>query len=146
MTIENEEKWIASMNSSDRSTLMLAIETSEGEYIGNMGLHNINWRDRTATTGTLIGEKNYWGKGLGTEAKILLLRHAFHTMNLRKICSQVIEFNGRSKRYSEKCGYKSEGVLRMHTFRRGRYWDLENLAVFAEDFATVWERYERGEF
>lgn len=121
--------------------MTLAMVTNEGRHIGNIGLHRIDWRNRVATTGTLIGEKDLWGKGIGTEAKILLLHHAFQSMNLRKICSQAIAYNERSIAYSKKCGYKVEGVLRAHVFRRGEYWDLVNLAVFWEDFLPVWEKY-----
>ena len=41
----------------------------------------------------MIGESEYWGRGLGTEAKMLLLDYAFNTLNLRRICSQVLAFN-----------------------------------------------------
>jgi len=129
-----EEEWLESLSKRKPNDLVLAIETKEGEHIGNIGLHRISWRDRTAVTGALIGEKEYWGKGLGTEAKMLLLDYAFNTLNLRKICSQVLAFNGRSIAYSKKCGYVEEGTFRAHIFRNGEYHDLVNLAVFKKDF------------
>jgi RimJ/RimL family protein N-acetyltransferase len=143
MTAADEEEWFASLGKRKPNNISLAMVTSDGVLIGNIALHNINWRSRIATTGTLIGEKEYWSKGLGTEAKILLLHYAFDSLNLRKICSQVIAYNTRSQRYSEKCGYKPDGILKDHVFRRGEYWDLINLAVFREDFDPIWEKYQK---
>jgi RimJ/RimL family protein N-acetyltransferase len=140
---KEEEEYLASISKRKPHEVVLAIETTDGCHIGNMGLHRIHWRDRVATTGAVIGEKQYWGKGLGTEAKMLLLDYAFNTLNLRKICSHVIAYNGRSKRYSEKCGYQEEGVLREHIYRNGEYHDLHQLAVFRDGFLKAHEAWRR---
>jgi RimJ/RimL family protein N-acetyltransferase len=144
ITLESEEEWVKSLSKQNDKEVLLAIETPEGEHIGSMGLHRINWIDRTSTTGALIGNKEYWGKGLGTEAKMLLLHYAFNTLNLRKICSQALVFNERSISYSKKCGYKEEGVLKEHIFREGKYWDLVQLAVFRDDFMPLWETWNES--
>lgn len=144
-TEKDEEEWLEKLGKSKSTDLVFIIETKEGVAIGLMGLHGIKWRDRMATTGAVIGEKEYWGKGLGSEAKKLLLDYAFNTLNLRKICSTVIDFNGRSLKYSLKCGYKEEGRLKKHLFRDGDYRDLIQLAVFREDFEPVWKEYQSEE-
>lgn len=141
----DEEKWIESLGKRKDTNIVLAIETVQGKHIGLMGLHNIKWRDRVADTGAMIGEKEFWGKGYGSEAKILLLEYAFNTLNLRKICSAAYAFNARSINYSLKCGYKEEGRQRGHIFRAGEYHDKVLLAIFQEDFLPVWEKYQKGE-
>ncbi|MBI4992015.1 MAG: GNAT family N-acetyltransferase [Candidatus Harrisonbacteria bacterium] len=141
-TRKNEEGWLDSLNK-DKENIVLAIETLDGKFIGTMGIHQINWKDRTATTGALIGEKEYWGKGYGTDAKMLLLEYAFHTLNLRKICSVVFSFNKRSLRYSLHCGYKIEGTKRKQMFRKGRYWDEIILGLFKEEWLPIWRRYRK---
>ena len=108
-----------------------------GELIGVMGLHQINAKDGTAVTGSFIGEKQYWSKGYGTEAKKLVLGYAFNTLNLRKIRSMVYYFNGRSKRCLEKCGYHQEGVLERQNYRNGKYVDEILMAIFKEDFLKL---------
>jgi len=142
-TQDHEEvEWISGLSKRKNEDIVLAIETAEGQHIGNMGLHKINWRNRTASTGAMIGEKEFWGKGLGTEAKMLLLHYAFNTLNLRRITSQAYAFNERSIAYSKKCGYTEEGVLRQHIFRDGEYCDLVCLAVFREDFMPIWNAWQ----
>lgn len=139
----DEEEWLKNLSKNKESQVVLIIETSDGIPIGIMGLHRINWRDRVATTGALIGEKEYWGKGYGAEAKLLLLDYAFNILNLHKICSSAIAFNKRSLRYSLKCGYQEEGRLKRHIYRNGQYWDSIQLAIFREDFEPVWEKYQK---
>jgi len=141
-TKQSEAEWLGSLDK-DKDQIVLAIETLNGKFIGSMGLHRINWKDRIATTGAMIGEKTYWGKGYGTDAKMLLLEYAFNTLNLRKICSTVIAFNQRSLRYSLHCGYKIEGKLRKQIFKNGRYWDEFVLGLFKKDWLPIWKRYKK---
>lgn len=140
---ESEElEWVESLDKKKGKDVVLAIMVS-GKIIGTIGIHGINWKDRVAITGTLIGEKRYWGRGYGTEAKMLLLDYAFNTLNLRKICSNVIAFNDRSYRYSLSCGYKVEGRLKAQYFRKGQYWDSIQLGLFREDWLPLWEKFRK---
>lgn len=141
-TEKQEEEWFNKLGSDDKN-IVLAIETKEGRLIGSMGIHGINWRDRVATTGALIGEKDYWGKGYGTDAKMVLLHYAFNTLNLHKICSAVIVYNKRSLQYSLHCGYRIEGKRRKHIFKKGKYWDLIELGLSREEWLPIWRRYKR---
>ena len=142
MTPEDELAWFESLQKRKDTDISFAIAlTDTDEVIGNMSLVRINHRHGTATTGSMIGSKDCWGKGYGTEAKMLLLEYAFHTLNLRKICSTVYAFNGRSKRCLEKCGYREEARLRDHIYSNGSYHDVFLLAVFREEFEKLWKEY-----
>lgn len=138
-----EKKWLEKKAESDDS-IVLVIETLEGKPIGIMGIDKIDWVNRTAITGALIGEKAYWGKGFGTDAKMQLLNYAFNTLGLRKICSEVISFNGRSVAYSKKCGYIEEGRKRQQIFREGKCWDMVLLGVFKEEWLPKWQAYNKN--
>ena len=126
-----------------KEDIVFAIDTHDGEFIGLMGIHRINWKDRTATTGAVIGEKKYWGKGYGTDAKMILLDYAFNTLNLRKICSSVIAYNKRSLQYNLHCGYKVEGIRRKQFFRKGKYWDEVELGLFKNEWLPYWKKYQK---
>lgn len=116
-------------------------EKSNHTPIGTIGLHNIDWRNRYCTTGALIGEKEYWGKGYGTEAKLLLLKYAFDTLGLEKICSNVLAINPRSKAYLKKTGYREEGCRRRQFLVDGKKVDDFIMAIFKEDFEPIWKKY-----
>lgn len=139
---QTEAKWFDGLDEKTDG-VTLAIEILDGEFIGIMGLHNINWIGGTAITGALIGEKKYWGKGYGAEAKMLMLDYAFNSLNLRKICSEVMDFNKRSLAYLLKCGYKVEGRRKWQVYRDGKYCDLVLLAVFKKDWLSIWEGYKK---
>ena len=128
-----EEEFIAKKPSEQPSKIHLLIEV-DGKPIGVISLFDIDYISRTAQTGTVIGEKDSWSKGYGTRAKILILRFAFDQLNLRKVYSRVIAFNGRSLRYAEKCGYEREAVLKQDRYRDGEYHDLVILSVWRENF------------
>jgi RimJ/RimL family protein N-acetyltransferase len=143
MTEKREKEWIDSLYGKDATDIHFAIVTKDGRHIGNIGIHGINWRDRTGATGTVIGEKEFRGKGIGTEAKMLILNYAFNSIGLRKICSRAFSFNLASQRFNEKCGYQREGLLRQHSFKNGEYVDQVVLAVFCEDWLPLWEKFKQ---
>jgi len=144
-TTEAETEWFKKLNTTPND-FVFGIENEEEELIGVMGLHGVKYIHGTATTGAYLGNKEYWGKGYGSEAKMLLLQYAFDTLGLRKICGAVIAFNERCLSYQAKCGYKEEARLKNHLFKNGRYWDEILVSVYREDWFPIWAQYqETGE-
>ena len=76
-TVDNMKKWLEKFQDST-TDLAFAITDKETDlHIGNITLHSISWIHRTAEIGILIGQKDYWGNGYGTEAQSLLDRLRF---------------------------------------------------------------------
>jgi RimJ/RimL family protein N-acetyltransferase len=143
VTEKSEEEWFDSIGKS-QTNIVLGIETlSDHVFIGIMSLNRINFKDGVATTGAVIGEKEYWGKGYGKDAKMTLLDYAFNVLNLRKICSSAKAFNERSLRYNLRCGYHKEGCRPAQFFFNGQYWDEIFLAVFRDDWLPLWKEYQK---
>ncbi len=142
-SIVQESEWFDNLLKR-QNDIILAIETLKGIFIGITGLHQINWKDRTVTHGVFIGEKEYWGKGYGTDANMALLNYAFNSLNLRKVCSSVISFNKRSLRYHLACGYKIVGKNRRQIFKNGRYYSMILLEVFKKDWQEIWQEYTKS--
>lgn len=138
-----EAEWFDQIGKS-KTDFTFAVEAlPDHVFIGVMGLHRISWKDGVGTTGAIIGEKEYWGRGYGKEAKMLLLDFAFNTLNLRKVCSSVKAFNGRSLAYNKRCGYQEEGRRVKQFFVDGEYHDEILLAVFREDWLPLWAEYQK---
>ncbi|MCU1264387.1 MAG: GCN5-related N-acetyltransferase [Acidobacteria bacterium] len=134
------DEWLVGLHKqTDRLSLIICL--NNGRAIGLVGLHKIDWKNRLAMTECIIGEKQFWSKGYGSEAKMLLLHHAFQTLNLRKIHATVYEFNKRSVAHNKKCGYKVEGVQRQHVFANGEYHNQVLMAVFREDWLPIWKSF-----
>ena len=116
-----------------------AIE-AEGKAIGASGIHAINWIDANATTGTMIGEKDCWGKGYATEAIGLRTRYAFRELNLHKLMTEVDTENVASRKALERNGYRTVGTRREQEFREGKWKDRWVGEVLRED----WEKADRA--
>jgi len=142
ITVEAEIEWIKKGRES-KDSYNFGIETKEGELIGCLGFGKIDMIDGTAQSGACIGNKKFWGKGFGTEAKMLLLDFAFNTLNIRKMCSGAIAFNKRSIAYQKKCGGVIEGTLNNQRYVNGRYWDEILFAVYKDDWVPLWEKYKK---
>jgi RimJ/RimL family protein N-acetyltransferase len=133
-----EEKWIEKMlEATDARNKFFALETKDGIYLGGIGLHNINWESGNAEVGIVIGKKEYWSKGYGTDAMMTLLNFAFNQMNLHRIYLRVFDFNPRGIRSYEKCGFKKEGVLRNDLYTSGEYHDTIIMGIMKEEFEKL---------
>lgn len=140
ISMAEEEQWFARQLQS-RDSEVFAIETTDGVHIGNTGLHDINWLHRNAEMGIVIGEKQYWGKGYGSDAARVLLRFAFDEMNLHRVQLTVYEDNVRAIRAYEKCGFRQEGRLRDAIFRKGRYYDMLLMSILSDE---LWSEQEEA--
>lgn len=103
-------------------------------HIGNITLHQIDWKDSHAEIGILIGDKKSRGKGYATEAISLVAAHAFNKLNLRKLYTGMIKGNEASKRTFEKVGFKVEGILREHFYLKGKYLDCYRMGLLRNEF------------
>jgi ribosomal-protein-alanine N-acetyltransferase len=105
------------------SELILAVETLDGEHVGFTGLHRIEWRHGCAHTGLLIGRKQKWHQGLGTDALRVRTRYAFEVLGLRMLLSEALDGNTASIRMLERAGYRQVGRIPRRYFKRGAYRD-----------------------
>src|SRR3990172_7921081 len=132
-----EEQWFEKVLKREGDEQPLVIEAKDQDgwtMIGNSGFFNIDWRNRGAELGIVIGDKAYWNKGYGTEAMRLLLHHGFTTLNLHRICLRVYEENMRAIRAYEKAGFVHEGRMRQAEFRDDKYLDVLLMSVLRPEW------------
>jgi len=86
-----------------------AIETLDGKHIGSCSLYNHD--GKLIQLGIRIGDKNYWGKGYGTEAVNILTNYCFSMMSVESIWLKVLPSNARAIKCYEKCGFVKTGQL-----------------------------------
>lgn len=130
-----EERWIESAARGDSpNERNFTMETLDGDYVGQIGLHQIDWRHRHAVAGIVIGAKEHWNRGYGTDAMRTLLRYAFDTLNLHKVTLSAFAENKRAIRAYEKCGFRKVGVLSEHRFAGGHYQDEVMMEVLEDEY------------
>jgi RimJ/RimL family protein N-acetyltransferase len=133
-----EEDWAkGAAKASEFGEARFAIETLDGVHIGNCGLHNGRPEDRHAELGIMIGEKEYWNRGYGTDAVGTLVRFAFEQMNLNKVTLGVFEFNERAQAVYQKLGFVVEGRAREDYYQDGRYWDIIRMSVLRREYDAL---------
>lgn len=133
-TFEDEQRWFDSL-SATKENYSFAIETlKDNRYIGGCGVNSIDWKNSVALIGIFIGDKDYLGKGYGTDAMKTLIKFIFDQMNLNKIKLQVFSFNERAIKSYQKCGFKKEGILRSEIFRDGKYYDEIVMGLLRDEY------------
>ncbi|RPI31725.1 MAG: N-acetyltransferase [Chloroflexota bacterium] len=122
------------------SEYFFTIHTIEDDrMIGFIGLDGIRWNHGDCWVGIGLGERDYWGKGYGTDAMRIILRYAFSELNLHRVSLNVFGYNPRAIHSYEKAGFKHEGSIRQFLFREGRRWDLVHMGILKEE----WEQNAR---
>ena len=89
-----------------------AIETEDGNYIGNCMYYDLDSVNREAELGIVIGDRNYWGNAYGYDAVVTLLNHMFTEKKLKRVCLHTLEWNKRALRCFTKCGFTSVKLVR----------------------------------
>lgn len=111
-TSESVSDFVNNCFSSKNDLLMGIFLQDEKKHIGNIKLGPVVWRYLRADIGIVIGDKNYWGRGLATEAIRLLCDIAFYDLGLRRVQAGAYGENMGSVKAFEKAGFRVEGVLR----------------------------------
>lgn len=102
--LEDQMKWFKRVQQPDRKFFSL-VTVPDGKLIGNCGFVDIDPARQEATLRITIGNPDYVGKGLGTEAVQLLVGYGFGTMSLKHIILKVLDSNVRAIRTYEKAGF-----------------------------------------
>lgn len=117
------------------SDLVLAIITKKGNvHIGNVSLQNIDWVSRSAEFAIIIGEKGFWGKGIGREAADLIIKHGFSSLNMHRIYCGTQEDNVAMQRLAVYLGMKKEGLRREAIFKNNKFRDIIEYGILAKEY------------
>jgi RimJ/RimL family protein N-acetyltransferase len=95
-----------------------AVETSDGKHIGNCTYYDIDDTKGEAELGIVIGDRDCWDKGYGTDAVITLVNHIFRQTNIKRIRLKTLDWNQRAQKCFQNCGFVPCGHLQRdgHSF------------------------------
>lgn len=106
----------------------------DDKLLGDIDLYVYDWTGRDSFVGLGIGEREFWGKGYGTDVMRVILRYAFTEVNLNRVSLSVFEYNPRAIRSYEKAGFSHEGRERKFLNKEGRRWDMLFMGILREDW------------
>lgn len=121
---------------SDKDFFFAVRAVEDDKNIGFTALW-VTWSQRDAYVAIGIGERDYWGRGYGTDAMRLTLRYAFEELDLHRVTLTVWSVNERAIRSYERAGFKREGVQRETMLREGRRVDTVVMGVLRGEFAAL---------
>ncbi len=90
----------------------LAVDTLRGSHIGNVMFYDIDLRTGEAELGIMIGDKDYWSQGYGTETVGLLLDHMFQEYPFNRVYLHTLAWNHRAQKSFHKSGFKDVKPVR----------------------------------
>ena len=139
--LEKTVAWFKGLAANDLR-IDFIIESLEGDPIGITGLIDIDRKNKTAQCYCVIGEKDHWGKGLGTEIHSVLFQWGFETFDIEKIWAHIRTNNPAIFRVVEKLGFQIEGTLRQDTIVDGQRIDLYHIGLLRDEFVPAHIHYE----
>lgn len=122
-TIAGLKKYIQEKNESSNSLFFGIFLKQNRKHIGTVKLEPINFKESKATVGIMIGDKNYWGKGLAPETIKLLIDYAFQKLKLKEVNLGVISENKAAIRAYQKVGFKVDRINKKSVCYGDRVYD-----------------------
>jgi len=138
-SVEMENEWLET-TAKDPNSVVWVVEV-DGRAVGTTGIRDIDWKNGFGTTGTMIGDRSLWRKGIGRETMQLRARYAFMQLPLRKLKSSYFDGNTASGRAQAAAGYREVGRYHADSFVDGRWVDEVITELTRED----WEKASAGQ-
>jgi len=122
-TLDDIKKYIEQTNDGINNFMFGIYLKEKDEHIGNIKIGGIDHIHRFANVGVLIGNKEMWGKGYGTEAIKMATQYAFNELDLHKLIAGIYANNIGSYNAFMKAGYREVGRLRNHRLYKEKFVD-----------------------
>jgi ribosomal-protein-alanine N-acetyltransferase len=132
LSIEMEKTWLET-TAKDPNSVVWVLEV-DGLAAGTTVIREIDWKNGFGTTGTVIGDRSLWGRGIGRETMQLRSRYAFTQLPLRKLKSSYFDGNTASGRAQAAAGYREVGRYRADRYVDGQWVDEVMTEVLREDW------------
>jgi [ribosomal protein S5]-alanine N-acetyltransferase len=127
------EQYVEKMMMSECDAFFALYHRDSNMFIGTFRIGHINWRSGVGDVGLMIGDKEFWGQGLGKETLRLGIKYAFKTLSLRKLTGGTPSSNLAMKRCFEQVGFTQEGLKRKELLIHGDYEDHVIFGLLKEE-------------
>lgn len=132
------EEWVKSRNDNNLLGHVFCIDAPEIGLIGTANLINIDWKNKNAFHGMMLGKIEARGKGYAMDSVMSIMRYAFEELGLERLDGEIIEYNLRSiKFYVDKCGWVVEGKKKNWFYRKGRFFDKIIVGITKDNYREL---------
>ncbi len=109
-----------------------SIETNNGAptmTIGTVSLFDINPHHQNAQLGIVLGDRNYWGKGVASEVIAEVVRYAFSTLRIAYVGAEAEEANIPMRKALEKVGFEQDGFFKQQRIKNGERVNVVHFGI-----------------
>lgn len=133
-----DQKWLEDKIFNNSSQLYFMICTVENsESVGYTSAVNIDYINRKAEWSGILLEKEFSGKGYGTECGLLVLNHLFCELGMNMVYAFVREDHSASLRMVEKLGFHVNGLIRDFGFKRNSFFNVHIVTILKSEFEAL---------
>lgn len=95
----------AELHAASRWSMRFSIDTMEDKHIGNCMYYDIDYSRMQTELGIMIGDKEFWSHGYGTDAVSTLVNHIFRSTAMKRVYLHTLEWNIRAQRCFQNSGF-----------------------------------------
>lgn len=136
-SLSKTEFWYSKIALSNDRVDFAFIENDSRHIIGFGGLIDINRRIGKAELYIFIGDKSYWGSGIGRDGYKLLVNYGFAELRLRRLYLYQLADNERAIQATSKLGWSTEGLLRQDILSHGQLKDRYIASLLREEWSSI---------
>jgi RimJ/RimL family protein N-acetyltransferase len=122
-TLQKEEDWWQKSGSDMDSVVWGIVPDGSDIVVGVTSLHGIQHQALSCTSGIIIGDKKWWGKGVASRAHLIRTWYAASQLNRYSIQTSVRAPNCASLKALQRVGYALTGKYLRNCYRNGSYYD-----------------------
>ncbi len=131
ISYEEHRSWYKSVIEQKKSIYL--IFEFQRKPVGLVYFNDINTESNRCFWGFYLGE-NSTVKGTGTAMGFCGLEYAFETLNIRKVCGEVLGFNANSIKFHKRLCFKEEGRFVEHILKDGKLVDIIYFSLFKKEW------------
>ena len=133
LSLYAQKRWMES-HYNNHSEMRFVIDTKEDGAVGIYTLTGIDWKNRRAVIGVKIASNRDRSKGYGTDAILAIMRYVFDELGFHRLDASWLASNPVSSNVLAKCGFVEEGVKREYVYKGGKYIDLVEASILADEY------------
>jgi RimJ/RimL family protein N-acetyltransferase len=128
-TKEMALEYIKSVTNNPTCKVFAICTKSDDLHIGNISLQAISLKNESAEFAILLGNRNFWGKGISKEAGKLLIEYGFKTLKLHRIHCGTSEANLPMQHLALSLGMELEGRHKEAMKKNTHFYDVLEYAI-----------------
>lgn len=118
----------------DRVDYAIVLKDNPETMVGEAVLNNFDFENKSANFRIALVNQKYFGKGYGSQATKLIIKHGFEVLDLHRIELEVFDFNPRAIHVYKKVGFVQEGIKRDVLLWDGQYQSAIVMSMLQSEY------------